>query len=82
MTHDVRAVREGVGAAHVIGGERAERRERVVALDAVVAQQPLPRRAEHDRAEMLGAHEHERDPRVRAQRVEQPRAALGDLLAA
>ena len=45
---DVRAVREAVGAADVVGRVRAERRQRVLALDRAVGEPHLAARAEHD----------------------------------
>ena len=62
------------------GGVRAERRQRVLALDAVLVEPVHARRADHHRAVALRAHEHEADARVVAQGGHQVRVALLELL--
>ena len=47
--------------------------ERVLPLDPVLVEEPGPVLADHDRARALGAHQHEADPGVVAERRQEPR---------
>ena len=73
---DVRAVGEAVGAPHVAGGVGPERRERVRALDPPLVEVVGALGAQHHRAVLLGADEHEADAGVIAQGRQQPRIQL------
>ena len=64
----------------VAGGVRAERRERVLALDAVLVEVAHAVRAERDRAVLLGADEQEADAGMVAQRRHDARVARVELL--
>jgi hypothetical protein len=66
--HDVGDVREAVGAPQVPRGRGRERRERIVALDAIVVEPAGAVAAEHHRAVLGRAHHDPADVRVLAQR--------------
>jgi hypothetical protein len=67
-------------AAQVIGRRGVERGERVLALDHVVAEAALPSSADHERAVLVGAHQHISDSWMGRQGVQQAWVRLGDLL--
>ena len=69
--HHVGDVGEAVGALEVLRGGGGERGERVVALDPVLVEVAGAAGAEHDRAVLLGAHQHPADVRMAAQRGQQ-----------
>ena len=78
--HDVGDVREAVGAPQVVRRVRREVRQRVLALDPAVGEVVRAARAERDRAVLRERTSSEADVRMLAQRREQLRVALLDLL--
>ena len=78
--HDVGDVLEGVGAEQVPRRVSGEAREGILAVDPAVGEVVRPVPAQRDRAGALRADEQPADVRVVAQRREQPRMPLLDLL--
>ena len=78
--HDVGHVSEPVGAQQVPRRVRRERRQRILALDGSLGEVVGAGGAEYDRTALRRADEEPADVRVRAERRDQPRVALVDLL--
>jgi hypothetical protein len=80
VDHDVRDVRKSVRAKHLRGRVRAERRERIITLDAAFVEIVHTAFPDRDRAALFGADEEKGDPRVLPERRDEERIALFELL--
>jgi hypothetical protein len=72
VEHQVGAMREGVGAAQVLGGVRSEGGKRIRSLDPAGVEVVHAVLADRERAVARGAHHHEGDAGVVAQLRQQP----------
>ena len=82
VDEDVGGVDERARAAEVVGAVRAERGERVLALDAVVDEVADAAAADRQRAEFLGVDEDEPDARMFGEAGEETRIAGAERLEA